>query len=292
MRLTVAIPTYNRPRIVADTVQRLLRQEPPAEAIIVIDQTPELNGDLAELDAERRIRLIRLEAPSIPHAMNAALLAADTPLVLFLDDDIEPAPGLIAAHRDAHLREEVWAVVGQILQPGEQPARVEQPDDDLEFRFYADEARTVRNVMAGNLSVKRERALEVGGFDENFVMAAYRFETDFALRLAAEGGVIWFEPRASLRHLKLSTGGLRSFGDHRSSPTAAHATGDYYFARLHGPALLPHALRRLRRNVLTRYHLIRPWAIPPKLLGEIRGMLLARRLARGGRKLLAPPRTA
>src|SRR5207244_12524353 len=103
-------------------------------------------------------------------------------------------------------------VVGQILQPGQRPARVDQPADDLEFRFHADEGRFVTNVMAGNLSVKRERFLELGGFDENFVGVAYRFDSDFALRGAAAGATLAFEPRASIDHLKLATGGLRSYG--------------------------------------------------------------------------------
>ena len=157
--------------------------------------------------------------------------------------------------------------------------------DELEFQFNADERRAVSNVMAGNLSVKRERAIAAGGFDENFVLAAYRFETDFALRLASAGGEIRFEPQASLRHLKLSTGGLRSFGDHRSSPSPAHSTGDYYFA-FHHRRFWPYAARRLVKNLATRYHLTHPWTIPTKLIGEWRGMLLARRLSRGGRKLL------
>jgi GT2 family glycosyltransferase len=163
---------------------------------------------------------------------------------------------------------------------------VEQPEDDLEFRFYADAGRFLVNVMAGNLSVDRERALSIGGFDENFIGAGYRFETDFAYRLAAAGGTIWYEPRASLRHLKLSTGGLRSYGDHRSSPSPLHAVGDYYFAIQHGRPLWPFTLTRIRRNAFTRYHLAHPWAIPTKLVGELRGLLLARKLAGGGRRLV------
>lgn len=283
--ITVAIPTYNRGAIVAGTVRRILALDPPPAAVVVVDQSRDVNTDLARLHDEQRIRLIRLDAPSIPHAMNVALLAATTPLVLFLDDDVEPSPGLIAAHVEAHGDPATWAVVGQILQPGESPIPVEQPADDLEFRFCADRGSFLTNVMAGNLSVKRERAVAAGGFDENFVMAAYRFETDFALRLAAAGGRIWFEPRASLRHLKLASGGLRSFGDHRSSPSPAHSAGDYYFA-LHHRRFWPYAARRLAKNVVTRYHLTHPWTLPAKLTGELRGLLLARRLARGGRKLV------
>jgi GT2 family glycosyltransferase len=282
MKLTVVIPTYNRPAIVVETVRRLQTLTPPPDAIIVVDQTPARNDELRTTNA----KVIRLDAPSVPHAMNEGLLAAETPLVLFLDDDVEPSPRLIAAHRDAHGDEAIWAVVGQILQPGEEPAHIEQPADDLEFRFFAADGRVLTNVMAGNLSVKRERALGIGGFDENYVYAAYRFETDFALRLAASGGTIWFEPSASLRHLKLSAGGLRSFGDHRITPSPAHAAGDYYFALRHRPPFWRYAARRLRKNVATRYLLAHPWWIPTKLVGELRGMLLAQRLWRAGPRLM------
>ena len=284
--ITVAIPTYNRGAIVAETVRRLFALEPAPDAIIVVDQSAEENPALSRWHRQGRIRLIRLDAPSIPRAMNEALIAAETPVVLYLDDDVEPAPGLIAAHERAHADETVWAVVGQILQPGETAEHHHQPEDDLEFRFNHDSGCYVTNVMAGNLSVKRDRAIGIGGFDENFVGVAYRFETDFALRLAGAGGRIWFSPDAGLRHLKLSSGGLRSFGDHRSSPSPAHSAGDYYFAIHHRPPLWRYAIRRLRKNVATRYHLGHPWAIPTKLIGELRGILLARRLARGGRKML------
>jgi GT2 family glycosyltransferase len=285
--ITVAIPTYNRGAIVVETVRRLFELTPPPEAIIVVDQSVEENRPLEEWHRDGRIRLIRLKEPSIPHAMNEALLAATTPVVLYVDDDVEPAAGLIAAHERAHADDAIWAVAGQILQPGETPQHHDQPKDDLEFHFNHDTGRLVTNVMAGNLSVKRLHAIEAGGFDENYTGVAYRFETDFALRLVAAGGKIWFSPEAGLRHLKLSTGGLRSYGDHRSSPSPAHSTGDYYFAIHHRPPLPRYALRRLRRNVITRYHLTHPWAIPTKLIGELRGWMLARRLARGGRRLIA-----
>jgi len=286
--ITVVIPTYNRGAIVVETVECLFALNPPPDAIIVVDQTKDRNPVLTEWDRQGRIRLIRLDQPSIPHAMNVGLLAAATPVVLYLDDDVEPSSALIAAHARAHGDESIWAVVGQILQPGQEPAHFDPPEDDLEFHFNHDTGRFVANVMAGNLSVKREHAVNVGGFDENYIGVAYRFESDFALRLVAAGGKVWFAPEAGLRHLKLRSGGLRSFGDHRSSPSPAHAAGDYYFAMQHRRPLWRYVVRRLRRNVLTRYHLGHPWAVPTKVIGELRGLLLARKLAAGGRRLIPP----
>ena len=287
--ITVAIPTYNRGTIVVETINRLLALTPPPDAIVIADQTlqhpAEVEAQLKRWNDEMVIRWMRFDAPSIPHAMNAALFAATTPLVLFLDDDVEPSPQLIAAHTAAHESKEVAAVVGQILQPGESPDPTPPPQDALEFRFNHDRGAFTSNVMAGNLSLKRDRAIAVGGFDENYIGAAYRFETDFALRLTAAGGRIWFEPRASLRHLKLASGGLRSYGDHKTTASPAHTVGDYYFAIYHRPPLWRYAMRRLAKNVITRYHATHPWTIPTKLIGELRGITLARQLARRGRKL-------
>jgi hypothetical protein len=64
-----------------------------------------------------------------------------------------------------------------------------------------------------------------------------------------------------------------------------HSVGDFYFARFHLARFWPYVGHRLIRNVATRFHLTHPWAIPGKLIGELRGLLLALRLARRGRRL-------
>ncbi len=293
MPLTIAIPTYRRGRILIETLERLLELDPPAAEIIVVDQTPEHPPEVARRLAElaRSITLIRLPAPSIPHAMNVALERASTRHVLFVDDDVAPPPYLAAAHERVYADQTVWAVVGQVLQPGEEPEHFEEATlragliRDLAFRFNHDTACDVQNVIGCNLSVDRERALELGGFDENFSDVAYRFETEFAVRVVHAGGRVRFEPAASLRHLKIPTGGVRAWGDHRRSARPSHSIGDYYFARLHVGPFWRYVAHRLRQNVGTRYHLTHPWFIPPKLVGEMRGLLMALRRARGGQRL-------
>jgi GT2 family glycosyltransferase len=290
LSVSAAIPTYNRGVIAADAVERLLRLTPAPSEILLVDQTAQHSAEvevrLSAFVRDGRIRWIRLAEPSIPHAMNEALRLATGDLVLFLDDDVVPVSDLVAAHAEAYVDKGVWAVAGQVLEPGEEPAHLDVPADPLAFRFRHDTATDVGNVMAGNLSVDRLRARAMGGFDENFVMVAYRFESDFALRIIAAGGRIRYEPRASVRHLKIASGGIRTWGDHRTSAHPAHSAGDYYFALHHAPSFARYVVTRLRRNVLTRYHLRHPWAIPAKLVGELRGLLLGRKLARGGRKVL------
>src|SRR5436305_605221 len=121
--ITVAIPTYNRGAILVETIERLLAMTPPAGEILIVDQTPaysaEVEQRLKEWSSDGRIRWIRLPKPSIPGAMNHALRIAKYPIVLFVDDDVVPSSTLAAEHERAY-GENVWAVVGQVYQPGEE----------------------------------------------------------------------------------------------------------------------------------------------------------------------------
>ena len=295
MKLTAAIPTYGREQVLVDTIAALRSLRVPPDEILVADQTerhgPEVEAALRSLEGAGAIRWLRLPEPSIPKSMNETLRAATGDLVLFLDDDIIPGPDLVEAHRAAYTADSIWAVSGQVLQPGEPridpPPRRPSAWGDLYFPYNQNRGDWVDNVMAGNLSVRREAALRIGGFDENFVGVAYRFETDFARRIIAAGGRIWFEPAASIRHLRAPAGGTRSHGNHLTSASPAHSVGDYYFALMTlERGRWRYVATRMLRAVRTRFHLSHPWWIPSKLTGEVRGLLQALRLRRRGRSLL------
>ncbi|HEY2830675.1 MAG TPA: glycosyltransferase [Thermoanaerobaculia bacterium] len=295
--ISIAIPTYGRDAVLVDTLRHVLDLDPRADEVLVIDQTPRHDDaterQLEEWEEQGAIRWVRLDAPSIPHAMNEALRRTTSDVVLFLDDDLIPSPGLVAAHRSAIERRRAEAVVGQILQPSEEPIAFADYErnrmEDLGFPFNANTGARVTNVMAGNLAVVRQRALAIGGFDENFTTTAYRFETDFAWRLLDAGGTIWFEPSASIRHLKADRGGLRVWGDHLRSASPAHSTGDYYFALMNLPraSRVGYFARRLRRNAFSRFDVTHPWWIPVKVVREARALVQAIALARRGRATMA-----
>ena len=298
--VSVAIPTYGREGVLVATIESLLAQD-PAE-LLIVDQTPRheppVEATLRQLDDGRRVRWLRLPRPSITRAMNTALQRASRPIVLFLDDDIVPGPRLIQAHSDGYSSSEVWAVAGQVLQPGQEPLDLAGVDIDalgnsFEFPFHSSQPALVRGAMAGNLSVRRERALGAGGFDENFVGVAYRFETEFCRRLCNAGGRILFHPAASIRHLKFPSGGTRSYGSHLTSPSPAHGVGDYYFGLRQGVSLSAAAyiLRRPFREVCTRFHLRHPWWIPVKWVGEMGALLWAVGLALRGPRYAEMPST-
>lgn len=299
LSISAVIPTYCRDAVLTQTLRHLFSCEPPPDAILVVDQTgrhdDETQTALNEWQAAGRIQWIHLEQPSITRAMNTGLKAARTELVLFLDDDIVPTPTLFRAHQLAHNSDDqILAVVGQVLQPGEVPRDIVRPSAnggllaDLDFPFCSVRRDWVQNVMAGNLSVNRREAIRIGGFDENFEGAAYRFETEFARRVVQSGAKVLFEPEAGIRHLRVATGGTRVKGSHLTSMSPHHGVGDYYFAmRCGGSAsAVRYMVQRPFREVATRFHLTHPWWVLPKLVGEVRAFFSAlHKFASGPRRL-------
>lgn len=274
--VSACIPTYRRERVLLDSIEGLLACVPRAAEIIVVDQTPlhlpETEQALAALEAAGSIRWLRLKRPSIPSAMNAALLAATQDRVLFLDDDIIPHAALIGAHHEAGLAGPDTLIAGRVLQPWDH----DDTPPSTGFSFAGTTVHPIREFMGGNFSLSRRSALAVGGFDENFVKVAYRFEAEFAHRWLASGRQIRFEPAASIRHLKAVEGGTRTFGEHLTTWRPDHAVGAYYWSLR--TRSWREFLRRPVRSIATRFHLRHPWRIPPTLWAELTGMFWALRL--------------
>lgn len=287
--VSVVIPTYRRERVLIDTLEYLLALRPEAAEILVIDQTPrheeQTQNKLQELEREGVVRWIKLESPSITGAMNVGLRNARCDTVLFLDDDIIPHPELIAAHLSAHKQGE-QIVAGQVLQPAESP--LDEFDASVPFRFNSTRTQFLTEFIGCNFSVNRRFALSLGGFDENFVHVAYRYEAEFADRALTAGKQILFEPRASIRHLKAGSGGTRSYGHHLTTIRPSHAVGAYYFllrSKNVSRRLLSLVSRPIRA-VRTKHHVTHPWWIPATLAAEAMGFIWAVFLyLRGPRRL-------
>lgn len=82
---SIILPTHNRPAMLAEAVDSVLDQTVPDFELIIIDDG---SDPVAVTQADRRIRLIRLEASRGPAvARNAGLRVATGRYITFLDDD-------------------------------------------------------------------------------------------------------------------------------------------------------------------------------------------------------------
>jgi len=219
--VSVVVATIGRGRLLIRTVRGLLENDYPAFEVIVVDQTPRPEPDVLEFmrDAGACVRYLHRQKPGLPDARNAGVTAARGDVVLFVDDDVIPDRGLIAAHAAAYTRDGVGGVAGRVLAPNAAPGKTEtRPRRIAKIylggliiwdHFDAGVPTGADHVRGCNMSFLRRAIEEAGGFDGRFGGSAHLEETDLALRVRAKGYRLAFEPAAALVHLLEPAGGCR-----------------------------------------------------------------------------------
>ena len=204
-RASVVIPTYRRRDDVVRLVQMLARQTvPPSEfEVVVVVNGPEdgTREALAATSVPFSLRVLYRDTPGLAAARNAGVNNAFGDVVIILDDDMEPVPGFVAAHLDAHAAGEAKAVMGPV--PVVMSETMTAPSAYVGDKFNRHLERlarcggptTARDFYGGNLSIRRDVLLQVSGFDERFTQYGNE-DVELSLRLASASVPIVFEPSA------------------------------------------------------------------------------------------------
>lgn len=205
MRFSIVIPTHQRREIVRRSVTALEGQSfRDFEAIVVVDgSTDGTASALRSLAVTFPLTVIEREREGAAIARNAGSAAARGELLVFLDDDMEADPGMLAEHDRSH-REGADLVVGHL------PLHPDSPETLLSqgVARWAEKRRKrledlgpevpVTELNTGQMSVSREAFLEMGGFDVSFTREGlYGGEDfDFGYRAGRSGMRVVFNPAA------------------------------------------------------------------------------------------------
>lgn len=223
--VSVVIPTRNRKGPLLRLLRSLERQTAPASSfeVIVVDDGGD-DGTADELVGYHPfypLRVLRAGGHGPAAARNRGARAAAHRLLLFLDDDLEAWPELVAEHLAAHTDGEEMAVVGAYF-PDHRPTR--DPFRILARNWweetFAEMGRSghragYRDLLSGNLSVARSAFLEWGGFDEGFQGARCE-DWELGARLVQRGVSIVYRARAAATHHEVDTLSLdRALADAR-----------------------------------------------------------------------------
>lgn len=207
LRLTVAIPTRDRPERLAETLEALAGQEVDGRyEVVVVDDGS--GGDTVELlrSLGREgldLRWERQEPSGPAAARNRAVRLARAGRLLFLGDDTRPAPGALAAHLAAAEGREV-AVQGHIDWDPEAPVtpvmRFLAPEGpQFYFKGLRDgEPIPYTAVLGSNFSAPTAWLRE-DPYDEGFPDAALE-DTELAYRLERKGRRAIYAARALSWH--------------------------------------------------------------------------------------------
>jgi GT2 family glycosyltransferase len=201
--LTVIIPTYNRWKNLAKVLVALDEQTYPLERIEVVvvsdGSTDETNRFLQEYCPDYVYRPVFQSNQGVAAARNTGLQHARAERVLFLDDDVCPAPALIKEHLTWLHQHENAVILGPMLTP--QDTRLlpwvmwEQSMLEKQYNsmMIGEWEPTARQFYTGNTSVDKRQIQRVGGFDPAFTRAE---DVELAYRLKDLGMRFFFNPQA------------------------------------------------------------------------------------------------
>jgi glycosyltransferase involved in cell wall biosynthesis len=210
-RLSVVIPTYNRRDRLARVLAALERQAVGMgefEVVVVNDGSTDGTADwLASASTSYRLSAINVANGGPARARNAGIEAAHAPIVLFLDDDVEPTPQLIPEHLKSHAAEPDVVVIGPLASLphyGQPWVAWEQAKVEAQYAAMArgDWPPSFRQFWTGNASVPRHHLLAAGGFDTSYLRAE---DVELGMRLRDRGLSFRFNPAArGLHHAERS----------------------------------------------------------------------------------------
>lgn len=209
MLCSIVINTYRRPESLERCLEALASQDRIAECeVVVVDDG---GGGNAKAFETRWAESLRLRYLSIEHAGRAAARnhgvgAAAGQRVIFLGDDIHVRPGWLAPHLRGADEAPNIAVIGPCpldpAPPGGAPyppafLRAAEPVPFEEIK-NADDAGFIY-FITGNLSIQRERLIELGGFDERFTEYGWE-DIDLGYRFYRSGGRVVYRAEAAAVH--------------------------------------------------------------------------------------------
>jgi N-acetylglucosaminyl-diphospho-decaprenol L-rhamnosyltransferase len=214
--LSYCVVNTNGREFLLACLDAIRRTAPPdlEHEVLVLDNASDDGSAQAVQDLDREIRLIALDRRQGKAANDSRLIEeARGEFCLLLNEDSELQPGSVPALLGALKSDRDAAVAGAELLSSEGrpvPCAWRLPDGEtalagalfLHRRFTVesggDGTRPVGWVQSSAMLVRREAALEVGGFDPDFFV--YSDETDFCKRLGDAGWRILYVPSARAIH--------------------------------------------------------------------------------------------
>jgi GT2 family glycosyltransferase len=211
MRLSVIIPTHNRPARVLETLEALEAQMLAREAfeVIVVDDGSEEENRQIIRDVKLAHPFVYLEKEQggLASARNLGAGKACGDILYFLDDDVYPAAATLAEHLASHDRNHhPVAVVGSLPFP--------DSFKRTPFLWYLERSghydlyeipdkypggEPPMPPLNGNSSIPREVFFNVGAYDERFRQYGGE-DLDLGYRLAQAGVVFVYNPAAVGHH--------------------------------------------------------------------------------------------
>lgn len=211
-RVSVVIPSHNRPDLLRACLQSVLKYAPPGIEVIVVDDDSPAGCVRRVAASFGGVRVIPLSHhQGFCAAANVGIEAARSPIVELLNDDTEVRSDWVTPALECFQNPTVVAVAPLVLQFGSTEPRIDSAGDSYHWGGFAtkighgqrldDFPLVLCDVFGASGSCafyRKDAVLRVGAFPETFV--SYFEDVDLSFRLRGAGGRIVFCPRSQVWH--------------------------------------------------------------------------------------------
>jgi len=198
---SIIVPTRSRPAYLDVTLGSIAPQAAAAGAeVLVVDDGPLTANRLA---AERHgARYLPHPAPRGPNAArNTGIAAAQSKLIVLVDDDVEAPPGWLQALLDAAAAHPEHGVLGGPIRARLEGSRLRacgREGPPITFLDLGPKDRDATFVWSANMAVRRAALDLAGPFDAG--LEIYGDEEEWLRRYHAAGGRVRYVAAAGLDH--------------------------------------------------------------------------------------------
>lgn len=198
--VSIIIPTFNGAKRIRPCLESLLRQSDGGrrvEILVVDDGSKDNTADVVK--SYSGVRLLSQENAGPAAARNHGAREARGDLILFTDDDCEPAPHWLDAMLAPFSDPEVVGVKGA-YRTRQKPlvARFVQAEYEDRYRLMA-RIRDIDFIDTYSAGFRRAHFLEMGGYDTDFPVACAE-DIELSYRMSAKGWKMRFAPLAIVYH--------------------------------------------------------------------------------------------
>lgn len=205
---SVVVPTYNRPRQLADCLRALAALDYPRqrfEVIVVDDGSTSPPGEVvAAFQPHLQLTLVNQENTGPGAARNTGAAHARGQFLAFTDDDCLPTSHWLKALAARFAEAPHHAIAGRTINalPHNPFATASQLIIDMVHAYYNADPHQARFSASNNLALPREMFCNLGGFDETFRTSEDR---DLIDRWLHCGHHLIYDPEVLVYHAPLLT---------------------------------------------------------------------------------------
>lgn len=203
---TVVIPTRSRASYLDIALASIVPQVSASGGeIVVVSDGPDVPTEAVTW--RHRVRRMEIPGDSGPNAArNAGIAAAQSELIVFVDDDVEVLDGWLQAILDAALGNPEYGVFGGPIIPrleGGGPRSCGREPPPITELDCGPEDREVPFVWSANMAIRASALRATGNFDPS-IRGGRGDEEEWLLRYKEGGGRVRYVARARLLHRRNS----------------------------------------------------------------------------------------